>query len=445
MDTLSSRSSTLMTITPVIQKTRMMFFIGFCLFMPFSIAYSQICLAVALAIFLWEVMYVGGHRVTTQDRKIYFTAGLFVLLCALSGAVNGTLLTSLLSLKEEWLFIIVPLAGFMLFTQVWNRALWWVFIVSVSLIAIYGWLQHFWGFDLRSDFILYQKPDGLFRAWGNFHNTLTYGNLFATLGLFFLAGSLRHKEKRWTVAFAITGALACGASLFSYSRGAMLGMVVGALVALFFLYRQSKRLALAFGVVGMTLLVLFNPGVIERFKERLPMELGQYATERERAGSRMMIWRTSLDVIIENPVFGVGPGNFADAYAEAADPSLVRVFTHAHNDVLNVAAYAGIPTALVFLALWWFVLRRLYLSAMKWNSDSGASSNEKSDALAVKKERFAQAIVVGAFVASITFFVCSLTEAVFADEEVRVGLMLIWGFGLKAVDSLQKSNSNYCA
>lgn len=422
--TPSKQGSMQVPLNPALPKIRMIFFIGFCLFMPFTIAYSQVCLAIALALYIWEALFGAGVQFSALERRLYLIVGLFIALSALSGIVNGSAVSSLVALKEEWLFLIIPLTVFLMREKIFSDWLWWLLLGSVCVIALYGWLQHFFGFNLRSDFLLYQSPDGLYSAWGNFHNRLTFGNLFATLGLFFVSAAVFQRERRWRIGFAITGALAVGAALFSYSRGSLIAMAVGSLVLLYFSFRRAPKLTLAVGALAVLALLVANPEALQRLKGQLPMELGQYETARERSNSRITIWSVSGEIVSENPVFGVGPGNFRAAY-EATDSSLVRVYNHAHNDALNIAAYAGIPTALAYLAIWFYLLRRLWRSLRERPAPG-----------------FATALTVGALVGSVTFFTCSLAEAAFADEEVRVGLMLIWGFGIWAAEALEKQSAS---
>jgi hypothetical protein len=93
---------------------------------------------------------------------------------------------------------------------------------------------------------------------------------------------------------------------------------------------------------------------------------------------------------------------------------------HAHNDIFNIAAIAGIPGAIFFVGIWLtlFVylvrMRRKYLRAQIHNP------------AAWERLRFCTASLLG----SAVFFVSALTEATFADEEVRQLLMFVWAAGL---------------
>ncbi|HSG99454.1 MAG TPA: O-antigen ligase family protein [candidate division Zixibacteria bacterium] len=391
---------------------------GFCLNFTYAIAYSHICLGAALAFLAAEWYLLRPSRLSAADRFVYRLCGVFVALCALSAVVNDTPLQSLSVLREEWLFLLVPLV---VFTVKNPRHRNWVVggaLLSTAALALYGWLQRWLGFNLRPELPLDFGPDGFYRASGAFHNTLTYGNLFALLSILFLVRAVFESRPRWRYACALTGALALGATVFSYGRGPILGVSIGLLVFFVFALRRNWKVSLGSLAVLVALIAIFSPGIFGRFAQGFRLETEQYETAREKSSSRMTIWRTSARVVADNPLFGVGAGNFESAYREHADSDVVRFFTHAHNDLLNISAYAGIPATLAYLGLWVAVLWRLYRAA-----------------------RAGRGWAAAALAASVTFLVCSLTEATFADEEVRAGLMLVWGLGLAEASATEPTDS----
>jgi len=85
---------------------------------------------------------------------------------------------------------------------------------------------------------------------------------------------------------------------------------------------------------------------------------------------RLAIWRTTKRIIESHPWFGVGHGAFGTVYARYKDPAdrTIAVMelpahlgaAHAHNDVLAVAAAAGIPAAIAFVLLLVLALVRAF-------------------------------------------------------------------------------------
>ena len=114
-------------------------------------------------------------------------------------------------------------------------------------------------------------------------------------------------------------------------------------------------------------------------------------------------------------LFGTGQGNYPAAYAALNDSTRgeTRVWPHAHNDLLNITALSGIPGGLIFIAIWAALFRLL---AVAWRN--------------LREHPHEQALVGAALTGSVVFVLCSLTEAAFADEEVRQLLMFVWAAGL---------------
>ena len=136
---------------------------------------------------------------------------------------------------------------------------------------------------------------------------------------------------------------------------------------------------------------------------------------KSNQSSRLFIWEKSFELIKDKPLFGVGHGNFETAYAELLDSSKGETLNrpHAHNDVIDKAAVTGIPGAIAYLLIWVVLFWKLHLG---WHNGQ----------IVRNKRIFCGAAAVG----SLAFFMTSLTEATFSDEEVRQLLMFIWAVGL---------------
>jgi len=194
----------------------------------------------------------------------------------------------------------------------------------------------------------------------------------------------------------------------SNGRGPVLALAVG-LIVFGFLF-QKMRYALVTLLIVILVGSVASGGLIQRFKEQFQVD-----TQLRYEGGRLFIWNNSLEVIRDHPLLGVGQGNFRDEYIKHLRPDIGerRKLTHAHSDYLNIAAIAGIPGLLFYLGVWGVVLRYLW---------RGIRATEAS--------RFRRSLSIGAFLASVGFMISSLTEATFADEEVRQLMMFIWAAGL---------------
>jgi O-antigen ligase len=81
---------------------------------------------------------------------------------------------------------------------------------------------------------------------------------------------------------------------------------------------------------------------------------------------RLIIWGVAFDVFLDNPLFGVGLGNFRDEFFSRAVTLNVELgysSLHAHNTYLEILAGTGLVGLLAYLGFLLFVARQL---AKRW-------------------------------------------------------------------------------
>ena len=132
--------------------------------------------------------------------------------------------------------------------------------------------------------------------------------------------------------------LAAWALLVSQTRGAWLGAVVG-LCAVAALRAPRLLLLLAAAVVA---LLLAHPQALA----------GRLTVADASSLDRYYMWQAGIDMVIDRPVFGQGPGMILARYPsyrwpEAPNPRA----PHLHNNLLQIAAERGLPGAVFFA--WW--------------------------------------------------------------------------------------------
>jgi len=226
---------------------------------------------------------------------------------------------------------------------------------------------------------------------------------------------------RWPVNRIIAlggGVLGFVAVLLCGGRGPAVAGLIGLAVLLALSSRASRRWAVGI-IVAVLLIGVLMPSVRSRFTT----ELG-YHFNPDWPGGRLFIWERSLEIVADNPLTGIGPGNFDEEYKRRIGPEVTDRFwyQHSHNDFLEAAARSGVPGAVTFGLLWVAVL---FNFRRKWREYS-ADSPERG-------------WLTIALVGSLVFLVGSVTEATFSDEEVRALLMLVWGLGLVAVYNYRRS------
>ena len=138
------------------------------------------------------------------------------------------------------------------------------------------------------------------------------------------------------------------------SRGAFIGIMVSAAVVFL---RASAKVRLIFVIVVplavSVMLVSLPRQIIHRFATTFSNEADITEAEDEGAAAsrevRIALLKASSRLTLEHPLFGVGPGEFADVMTgKAAAKGLREASQVAHNSYTQLSSEAGIP-ALIFL------------------------------------------------------------------------------------------------
>jgi putative inorganic carbon (hco3(-)) transporter len=124
------------------------------------------------------------------------------------------------------------------------------------------------------------------------------------------------------------------------SRGGLVGL---ALAVIYMLIRSERRLGLMISAGFLLLVMLFSP--ISPIRRALHPSYGDEASTQ----THKILWATGLQLIRENPFFGIGLGNFKEKTAELH--VLANSSAMAHNTYLEYAAELGIPALMIFLAV----------------------------------------------------------------------------------------------
>lgn len=222
-------------------------------------------------------------------------------------------------------------------------------VTGLAAAAIHGLVQRATG--QLSDIAFISDGEVVRRISGAFGHPNQYAGLLAVLipiaaAMAFGGGfSLRLR--------VVAGAallLALPALAFAYTRGAIIGLVVGGLLWLTFLRPRAAFVSL---LVAVGMAVTFAPPAL---RDRFETKSGGDVTLRAD------IWGSALDIYAQHPLLGSGVNNFPQAYR--ALPSTqsssqhrllhtdqVLVPAHAQNLYLNVLAEQGTLGLLGFGAL----------------------------------------------------------------------------------------------
>jgi putative inorganic carbon (HCO3(-)) transporter len=263
---------------------------------------AGILLAALVAYFAWNVLSATQAMIPTIAWEWVEAQGKIIL----PVVIGITLIDSVAKLKQ----------------------LAWVILVSHGYVAFELNLDYFNGFNRLHEM-----------GFGGMDNNCMGITLVSCvgLGIFLCLGT----PKLWQKAVAgACIALMVHAILFSFSRGAMLGLIVVASLSFLLMQRRPIHYLGLLVAVGLTLGAA-GKEVTKRFESTFAEK-----TERdESAESRVKMWGICLQATGNNPVTGLGPHHFP-VYASSFG---LNAGKEAHTTWLQLAAELGVPGAAFLL------------------------------------------------------------------------------------------------
>ena len=158
----------------------------------FSIALAQVALGFATVLFIILAIAHRYNPFAGSLKWFYSFVGLYIFWMLVSALLGETPLRSVLILKEEWLFIAMPIGIYLLEKDHYRRRLLTVFAVGVGIFSLYGVVQLLTGVHWFKSVAPNPGPEFGFVVKGNFPSPMTFGNYFATatafLGILTLTG-----------------------------------------------------------------------------------------------------------------------------------------------------------------------------------------------------------------------------------------------------------------
>ena len=254
--------------------------------------------------------------------------------------------------------------------NLWERFLNW----SVAVGAVQGlWalLQFLGWFSISS-----QSGARADTTFGNATYTAVYLLINLFLALYLLARTKdKHNALTLQVLYVAAIALQSVGILLTETRGAILGLAVGLVVAAFYLIifaRGRESRVLRRSAVGAVVAVLVLGGALyaardEEFVKNTPAlrRVASISLSETTVVSRLnYIWPMAIKGAMEKPLFGWGQENFSFVFNKYYEPGMYNQeawFDRAHNQFLDWLIAGGAPAFLLYVALYllaaWAIVR----------------------------------------------------------------------------------------
>ncbi|MGC8763469.1 MAG: O-antigen ligase family protein [Acidobacteriota bacterium] len=229
----------------------------------------------------------------------------------------------------------------------WSRFL----LISMALTLPVSVAAFLFGTDFRMGLFSTRAAVGTTNAHGFFSHHLTYAGVAAIAALVGLAHGVYGKGRR---AAWWAGALGGWAALFlSLARTYWLGIVPGALAALWRKGRRFVGVVVLLGAVGAGLLFSVGPPAV---RSRLT---SIWDRSNPSNVERLCLWKAALDMWRERPVAGWGPAVFEKAAEPFKRPYAHEIHypthegfqtkSHCHSLYLQILVDSGAVGLLLFL------------------------------------------------------------------------------------------------
>lgn len=150
-------------------------------------------------------------------------------------------------------------------------------------------------------------------------------------------------------------------------------IAIGAmLVVLFFLSSLTGRVVLAgLAAVAFVILVAFVPNTLKNRLGGAPTN--HSGADENSASAHATLLATGLALTVDNPIFGVGPGNFAETVVEEGRSRGIEwARLGPHNAYTQISSEAGFPGILLFLLLIGFSFKNV-ISLLRQTAPKGAA------------------------------------------------------------------------
>lgn len=331
----------------------------------FSIAVSQILLALSLAALL-----LSGERL--RFPRIKWPLLLFLLGTVVSLLFSGEPAAGLPQIRKFYVFceLLVVFSCLRDMAVIRWLFLTWAGFASIDamrgLVQFAGKLQeaHRLGRNVY-DYYVAERITGFSSHWNTFSAEQMFALIMLASFLFFAPGN-RRRVWIWIACAAVIAA----AVLLAETRGVWIATAVA---MLYLVWYWNRKLVLLVPAAILMLFLLSPFALRERFESLV------HPRQSDSNAFRIVTWRTGVRMIAAHPWLGLGPEGPHYHFKDWVPPDVPRPlpsgwYGHLHNIYLQYAAERGIPTMLLMM---WILGQIIFDFARRLRSLPPGHSNSR--------------------------------------------------------------------
>ncbi|MGN1385922.1 MAG: O-antigen ligase family protein [Bacillus sp. (in: firmicutes)] len=422
---------------------------------PIPLSVEVISIPLLVLAVIWD--YYRGN-ITFNSVNIWpfvITFGLFALVSAISLLDAVSLKSGVMELARFLSYVAVfMIAVKVKFTKEQYFNFGKVFAAATFLVAVYGFIQYIFNIDLNTAG-LYALEDAKGRVYSTMVNPNYYSAFLNYVSPWLLLMAVVYfKDKKMQIATFTFYGLVVMNLILTYTRAAWVTMICALLLLIMLIPAQFiKNFIKPQILISCVILIssiLFMPDVQSRTssaiiavqslvfpastetasEDQVPQNetdtknLQQMESTNKAVFSRMTLWKTGLYMFRDNPVLGVGLGNYNVRYKDVTAKYPELDFGHetysVHNSYIKVAAETGLLGLLAtaaFYLVFFITLLRLYL---KQNNTIG------------------KIVAVSIIIGSITFMVQNLSNNLIFIPQLNIIFWLVGGLSIAFLTQNQK-------
>ena len=332
----------------------------------FSLPFLPTLLLVAMVLytFVCYLLKLWRGKRTFRMNLLDASVGVFLIFMAAGGifSVGGSG-----SIYPALVYICFMLSYFLFVNLIRSDA--WIkrciiaAAISCALVALYGVYQNFFGAadTTWQDTDMFTDIRG--RVVSTFENPNVLGE-YLIMVIPFIVAIMISAEKKWAkFGYFMMLCSCCACLVFTWSRGAWLGIILAMLIFLLVYSRKTLVLCLC-GLFALPFAPLVLPSSI---MNRIT-SIGDVTDSS--TSYRVNIWKASVKLLHDYAFTGIGVGNaaFKKIYPKYSLPG-VESAPHAHNLFLQTGIETGIPGLIVLLLIFFILAQSCITFFMK--SDAG--------------------------------------------------------------------------
>jgi O-antigen ligase len=224
------------------------------------------------------------------------------------------------------------------------------FLFGISILNCIGLLEYAGAIGTRKHLIL--EPLGIHHIW---YGNLNAVALYAGVGMLFLA------PERFKVLGLLAALLALPCILFAQSRGVWAGVLITG-AALAWMLSERRKSGIGISVFLFAAAVFFVYMGSSTVRARLDLiirdiALFQSGHAETSLGARFIMWKGALKMFLDNPISGVGTGDYGITLSNMIKagrlPAFIGHFNQPHSMYLFLLAITGVPGLLAYLFIYW--------------------------------------------------------------------------------------------